>query len=208
MGAQTDVERLFADDRRNGRGHQMVRPPRGVFRRVVVEGAARHDFTYAERPVSHDRDGQLPSGNKALDQHLAAETPFRHLLTPRIVVDPHDAHADAGTLVGRLDDKGSRHRIALGEFLGALHHALYDPQAGIAEDRLCRRLVHRHGRGEDARMGVGDAEHLEHPLDRAVLPPDPVQCVEDDIGAWLERAQQCREITLDIDDPHLIAAVH
>ena len=69
------------------------------------------------------RHRELSPGNKALDQQLGAVAPLHHLLAPGIVVDPHDADADARSLIGRLDDKGGRHRVALDQHFAAGDHA-------------------------------------------------------------------------------------
>ena len=56
-------------------------------------------------------------------------------------------------------------------------------------------------------MGVGNPEHLKHALNRAVLPADPVQSIENYIRTRFECAQQCRQIAAGVDHPHRIAAV-
>ena len=62
---------------------------------------------------------------------------------------------------------------------------LGDRNAGRRGDALRLVLVHGERRGEHAGMRVGDAEDLEHALDRAVLAERPVQRVEDDVGLQL-----------------------
>jgi len=56
-------------------------------------------------------------------------------------------------------------------------------------------------------VGVGNAEHLDDALDRAVFAADPVQGIEDHVGARLERAQQCRQVAADINHPHPVTAI-
>ena len=66
----------------------------------------------AKRAISHDCDSELAPGNKTLDHYFAAEAPTGHLVAPGIVIDPNNANANAGTLVGGFDNEGGRHRIA------------------------------------------------------------------------------------------------
>jgi len=92
----------------------MVGSPGRIFRRVIIEATARYYFTDAKCSISHNRYGEFAARYKALDQHLIAETPTPHFVAPRVVVDPHDANPDAGTLVSRFYDKRGRNRIISG----------------------------------------------------------------------------------------------
>ena len=85
--------------------------------------------------------------------------------------------------------------------------AFSDGQACAAKYQLRRRLMHRQSRREDPRMGIGNAEHLQNPLDRAIFPTDPMQGVEDHVRTRIKCAQQCWDIVRDIDHPYPIAAI-
>ena len=88
-----------------------------------------------------------------------------------------------------------------------INDAFDDRQACTAKDRLRGRLMHRQSRSENTRMGVGDVEHLQHPLDRAVLAADPVQGVKDHVRARIKCPQQFWDVAPDIDHPHLVAPI-
>src|SRR5262249_14721492 len=119
----------------------------------------------------------------------------------------HDPNADARPLVGRFDDKRGWYRIALDQYCAIGDHPLYNRKPGIAEHRLRGWLVHRYRGGENARMGIRNPQHIEYALHGAVFPPDAVQCVEDYVGARIQRPNQGWQITADIDEPHLVTAV-
>lgn len=108
------------------------------------------------------------------------------MLELRDLLDAADAEAGAGT--GRLDEPGTRmmllevgerdlHRRPSGPRARRCRGAHSMPAARSATIR--RGLVHRGGRGEDARADVEDVEHLEHALDGAVLAVGAVQRPDD-----------------------------
>ena len=123
-------------------------------------------------------------------------SPIRTMRTPTL--DPW--------LVG-LTTNGAGIGSSAASSSGAATTRLDDRQAGGAKDDLRGRLVHRQGRGENARMGVGDAQHLENRLKRAVFAADPVQGVKDHVGARVEGVQQGRQVAPDIDCLDPVAVV-
>ena len=62
-----------------------------------------------------------------------------------------------------------------------------DGNAGGAHHVLGAILLHRERRSEDARMGVGNAQHLEHALDDPVLAEAAVQRIEGDLGFYARK---------------------
>ena len=72
-----------------------------------------------------------------------------------------------------------------------------------AEDLLGLGLVHGQRRGQHARAGVGDAQHLEQPLDAAVLAVAAVQRQERDVDAGL--AQHQVDVAIDEDRRGVVA---
>src|SRR5229473_2193629 len=54
-------------------------------------------------------------------------------------------------------------------------------------------------------MRVGDAQALEHALDRAVLAARAVQRVEDDVGARRERGEERFEVARHVDAAYVVA---
>ena len=112
MGAQGDIKRPLICLCRDRRRRQVIGSAHRILCRVVIKTALRNNLADAKRAISHYRNGELAPRNEALDQYLATEAPTSHLFAPGIVIDPHDADSDAGTLVGRFDNEGGGHRIA------------------------------------------------------------------------------------------------
>ena len=111
----------------------------------------------------------------------------------------HDDDADGGALVDRLHDVRRRQDVTGRGFAAVDRHALRDGDAGRLEDDLGLVLLHGERRGEDAGMGVGQAQDLEQALDRAVLAEAAVQRVEDDIGLRREVLEHGRDVRPDVD---------
>ena len=61
------------------------------------------------------------------------------------------------------------------------HQRARDRDSRIAQHRLAERLVHARGRAQHAGADIGQADRLEHALDRAVLAEGAVQHREHDV---------------------------
>ena len=86
----------------------------------------------------------------------------------------------------------SRRRLEAVEEPAAGHH-----DAGRGQHRLGLGLVHGQRRGQDAGVGVGDGQRLQHALDAAVLAPVAVQGVEADVG--LQAGQHLGQVAAGVD---------
>ena len=135
----------------------------------------------------------------ALDDHLGVVAQRfvdgRGQLTS--IVDQGHAHAAAQS--GGFDDTLLAHRR-----LDVPQHALgrraprRPSKPGVIRNRqtvaahqvLEHDLVHGHRAGEDAGSGVGNARHLQEPLQRAVLTEGPMHGQEGDVNRLRQRAQR------------------
>ncbi len=82
---------------------------------------------------------------------------------------------------------------------------LRERDAGGLGNDLRLFLVHGERGGQHARMGVGNLQHLEDALDRAVLAKGAVQRVEGDVG--LQFLQHGGDVALNIDARYPIAGI-
>ena len=87
-------------------------------------------------------------------------------------------------------------------FGAAGDHVIGDRNAGGLEHDLGLVLVQRQGRGQHARMGIGNAQEFQHALDGPVLSKTAMQGIESDIG--LKRAQAFGNVVADINFGHPI----
>ena len=131
------------------------------------------------------------------------------LLAPGIVIDPHDADADARSLIGRLDDERGRHRIAFGELARAGDQALGDRQAGGAKNRpwpsACASRAPRRARPNGCR---GRRSISSTPWIVPSSPPTPCKRVEDRRpGAGRARRSSAGRSRADIDRADPVAVV-
>src|SRR5438105_5603357 len=164
-----------------------------VFRYVVEEGALREDFDDRQRGevvVPDDRDGELAALQLFLYQRPRVVPQGEGDGSWQIGGMSHNRCAHAGSARNRFDERRDSDRSRGIEIL--LRRAGHDDaarhvEARCREDRLRDLLVHGERRREHARSGVGDADGVEQTLDAPVLPPCPMQSVEDDVDRLVVR---------------------
>ena len=166
-------------------------PPGGVFGLVVVEALRRRDVGDGQRAVAQDADGQLPAGDVFLHQRVrspnrqVAATSARRLPPWRMISTPTEEPSFTG-----LTTYGSGIGSASASSATGITRPARHGQPGGHEHRLRRLLVHRDGGGADAGMRIGNAEPVQHALDRAVLAEAAVQRVEHHVRGRGERGDQ------------------
>jgi hypothetical protein len=173
---------------------------------VVVKAAVGGDLGHRERSFPHNGDSKFRAGYKPLNHDAFAEAPFGSQRREVVAVSD-DAYADARTFVERLEDVRPRQGIAGVKSLATNNHMLCHRYAGMLEDQLCLRLVHRQRGCKKPGMGVWDCQDIEEPLNRAVLTPTTVQSVEDDVRSRCQPRQQVDRIASDVDHTHVVAGL-
>ena len=137
----------------------------------TLTSSSRPEMPFSTRAIAIVAEGGLERGGEVL-----------------VTLDLGDA--DARAEVRGLDEErqGQRPADAAEELRGvrpplrfAHDEAGDDGQAAVAEDRLGQGFVHAQGRPSDARPDIGDAGHLEQPLDGAVFAEGAVEDGEIDV---------------------------
>src|SRR5690606_36207959 len=166
---------------------------------VVVKGVRRAQ-TYRRQYLATQRgDGVFRALNPLLDQNLrVVGTGGLPGLNQRSgIVDL--GHADAGTLVGRLDDQRKAQALCCSPAIGftGQYRMAWRRQPEALPNLLGAQFVHGQGGSQDAAAGIGNSCTFEQSLHAAVLTTAPVQ---DDKGAVdALRAQTLQKVIAHID---------
>ncbi len=187
---------------RDGRRQHVRGAAIAVLGLEVVEAGLRHDLGDAQGLVVEDGHGQLLAGDIGFDQHLLAVGPagLRQLLGRGIGALEHQEHPDRRALGVGLDHIGRGHHVVPRGREAVEEAAARHRDAGGGQHRLGLGLVHRQRRGQHARVGIGDAQQLQHALHAAVLAPAAVQHVQRHVG--LQPGQHLGHVTAHVDRRH------
>ena len=140
------------------------------------------DLAHRERHVAQNADGELAAGDELLGHDLVVVAGGFRDRGVEVLGLLHQREAHRRSLLGGLDD----HRPAEGgrDVLGGdrRHEPRRCGHARGAEQALGEVLVHRQRARERAASGVGDADHVEHGLERAALAAPAVEAGEEHLG--------------------------
>ncbi len=175
-----------------GRGEQVFSLPRGVFGVVVVKSPLGHDLDDRQGLPGQHPNGHFGAGDKILDQDQFVVPQRGGDAGGEFVAVANDADADGRAFAGGFHHQ--REVVAAVEQQFQILAAPVDAKIGgrqlvIAQQLLGRHFIHGDARCQDSATGVGDAEHLEQSLHRAILAEASVQGDKGDFDALLRQAR-------------------
>ncbi len=173
----------------------------GLVLGIIVIPARRDDIGHRQRAIPHHRACQLSSGGVGFDHHLRGHAICQ--LRRAVGRLMHQIDADRRAFVVGLHDIGRRQYMARARLIPRHDHALQHRQASRAKYLLRALLVHRQSRGQNTRMGIGDAQPFKDALNAAILTPATVQGVENHFGLDVQQTRD--EVVAGIDLDHLIS---
>ena len=78
---------------------------------------------------------------------------------------------------------------------------------GGPEDLLGGSLIHGHGRGAHAGMGIGNVQNLKEALNAAIFPIATVQGIEDRVRGGRQGLDQRRHVAAHVDLVDIVAGL-